>query len=110
MEGSNFRVPADVVVLALGYSPDPTLGDSMPELEKGWKGLFKVKTEFTGETNVPGLYAAGDDVRGADLVVTAVAAGRHAARAMDAYLRERNRERQPEEVPPVSMPALAPAE
>ncbi len=87
VEGSNFRVPADIVVLALGYSPDPTIGDTMPNLEKGWKGLFKVETEFTGATNIPGLYAAGDDVRGADLVVTAIAAARHAARAMDAYLR-----------------------
>jgi glutamate synthase (NADPH/NADH) small chain len=87
VEGSNFRVPADIVVLALGYSPDPTIGDSLPELEKGWKGLFKVESEFTGATNVPGLYAAGDDVRGADLVVTAIAGARHAARAMDAYLR-----------------------
>ncbi|OQY86943.1 MAG: hypothetical protein B6D41_12800 [Chloroflexi bacterium UTCFX4] len=87
VEGSNFRVPADVIVLALGYSPDPTIGDSLPALEKGWKGLFKVETEFTGATNIPGLYAGGDDVRGADLVVTAVASGRHAARAMDAYLR-----------------------
>lgn len=87
VEGSNFRVPADVVVLALGYSPDPEIGNTMPNLEKGWKGLFKVETEFTGATNIPGLYAAGDDVRGADLVVTAVAAARHAARAMDKYLR-----------------------
>lgn len=87
VEGSNFRVPADVIVLALGYSPDPTIGDTLPALEKGWKGLFKVETEFTGATNIPGLYAGGDDVRGADLVVTAVAAGRHAARAMDEYLR-----------------------
>lgn len=85
--GSNFRVPADIVVLALGYNPDPIIVDSVPGLEKGWKGLFKVETEFTGATNLPGLYAAGDDVRGADLVVTAVAAARHAARAMDAYLR-----------------------
>ncbi|MCC7164393.1 MAG: NAD(P)-dependent oxidoreductase [Anaerolineae bacterium] len=87
VEGSNFCVPADVVVLALGYSPDPELGNSLPDLKKGWKGLFAVETEFTGATNIPGLYAAGDDVRGADLVVTAVAAARHAARAMDGYLR-----------------------
>ncbi|HZQ06071.1 MAG TPA: NAD(P)-dependent oxidoreductase [Anaerolineae bacterium] len=88
IEGSNFRVPADIVVLALGYSADPTIGNSMPELEKGYKGLFKVESEFTGATNIPGLFAAGDDVRGADLVVTAIAAARHAARAMDDYLRE----------------------
>jgi glutamate synthase (NADPH/NADH) small chain len=85
--GSNFRVPADIVVLALGYSPDPMIGNAMPQLEKGWKGLFKVETEFTGATNISGLYAAGDDVRGADLVVTAIAGARHAARAMDVYLR-----------------------
>ncbi len=88
LEGSNFRVAADVVVLALGYSPDPTIGNTLPDLEKGWKGLFKVESEYTGATNIPGLYAGGDDVRGADLVVTAVAGGRHAARAMDAYLRQ----------------------
>lgn len=88
VEGSNFRVPADIVVLALGYSPDPTIGNTMPNLAKGWKGLFQVETEFTGATNIPGLYAAGDDVRGADLVVTAIAAARHAARAMDDYLRK----------------------
>lgn len=87
VEGSNFRVPADIIVLALGYTPDPTIGDALPALEKGWKGLFKVESAFTGATNIPGLYAGGDDVRGADLVVTAVAAGRHAARAMDDYLR-----------------------
>lgn len=109
--GSNFRVPADIVVLALGYSPDPTIGNSMSELEKGWKGLFKVETEFTGATNLPGLYAAGDDVRGADLVVTAVAGGRHAARAMDDYLRGletplRVRERATQ----MPTPSLVPAE
>lgn len=93
VEGSNFRVAADVLVLALGYSPDPEIGNSMPNLDKGWKGLFKVETEFTGATNIPGLYAAGDDVRGADLVVTAVAAARHAARAMDEYLRALSVER-----------------
>lgn len=87
VEGSNFRVPADIVVLALGYSPDPTIGNTMPNLAKGWKGLFQVETEFTGATNISGLYAAGDDVRGADLVVTAIAAARHAARAIDDYLR-----------------------
>jgi len=95
IEGSNFRVPADIIVLALGYSPDPTIGNSMPELDKGWKGLFKVQTEFTGATNVRGLYAAGDDVRGADLVVTAIAGGRHAARAMDDYLRKLDTTRAP---------------
>lgn len=87
MEGSNFRVPADVVVLALGYGADTIIGTSMPEIKMTSKGLFKVETELTGKTSVDNVYAAGDAVRGADLVVTAIAAGRHAARAMDEYLR-----------------------
>lgn len=111
IEGSNFRVPADVVVLALGYSPDPTIGNSMPNLEKGWKGLFKVETEFTGATNLAGLYAAGDDVRGADLVVTAIAGARHAARAMDAYLRDLDTPPKREMVyTPPQVPQMVPAE
>ncbi len=88
MEGSNFTVPADVVILALGYGADTTIGKSMPEIKMTSKGLFQVESELTGATSAPGVYAAGDDVRGADLVVTAIAAGRHAARAMDGYLRQ----------------------
>lgn len=44
-------------------------------------------SEATGCTTLEGVYAAGDDVHGADLIVTAIAAGRQAAQAMDAYLR-----------------------
>ena len=47
----------------------------------------QVESEATGRTTLEGVYAAGDDVRGADLIVTAIAAGRQATRAMDEYLR-----------------------
>ncbi len=85
--GSNFTVPVDVVVLALGYGPDTTIATKTPQIKVTRKGLFQVESELTGRTSLEGVYAGGDDVRGADLVVTAVAAGRHAARAMDDYLR-----------------------
>ncbi len=85
--GSNFTVPADVVVLALGYSADPTIAQRTPQIKTTRKGLFQVESELTGATSLPGVYAGGDDVRGADLVVTAIAGGRHAARAIDDYLR-----------------------
>jgi glutamate synthase (NADPH/NADH) small chain len=85
--GSNFRVPSDIVILALGYGADTTIGKTYPEIKLTSKGLFQVESELTGATSVQGVYAAGDDVRGADLVVTAIAAGRHAARAVDEYLR-----------------------
>ncbi len=89
VKGSEFFVGADTVVLALGYSPDPAVPKSTPGLEADRKFRIKVKTEDTGETTRPGVYAGGDNVRGADLIVTAIAAARAAARACDAYLRIR---------------------
>jgi glutamate synthase (NADPH/NADH) small chain len=85
--GSNFTVPADIVILALGYGADTIIATKTPQIKVSKKGLFIVETELTGKTTMEGAFAGGDDVRGADLVVTAVAAGRHAARAMDDYMR-----------------------
>src|SRR5581483_2345364 len=85
--GSNFIVPADIVVLAIGYGGDPLIPSKTPALKTVKPGIFQVESEFTGATTLEHVYAAGDDVRGADLIVTAVAAGRHAARAMSDYLR-----------------------
>ncbi len=86
VEGSNFIVEADSAVLALGYWPDTTIGDSTPELKTHKYGLIEVDPE-TGATSRPGVFAGGDDVSGPDLVVTAMTAGRKAAAAMDQYLR-----------------------
>jgi glutamate synthase (NADPH/NADH) small chain len=84
--GSNFSVPADTVVLALGYWPDPLLGETTPALETHKYGLIVADPE-TGATSRPGVFAAGDAVTGPDLVVTAMRGGRRAAEAIDAYLR-----------------------
>lgn len=86
IEGSNFIFEADTAVLALGYWPDPTIGETTPELKTHKYGLIVVDPA-TGATSRPGVYAGGDDVTGPDLVVTATAAGRRAAAAMDEYLR-----------------------
>lgn len=86
IEGSNFTVEADTVVLALGYWPDPLLGKATPGLETHKYGLIVTDAE-TGATSRPGVYAAGDNVHGADLVVTAMRDARKAAAAIDAYLR-----------------------
>jgi glutamate synthase (NADPH/NADH) small chain len=85
--GSNFFVPVDVVVLAIGYSGDELIPSQKPELKTRKPGIFEVLSEETGHATVGGFFAAGDDVRGADLIVTAIAAGRKAARGMDSYLR-----------------------
>jgi len=89
VEGSNFIVDADSAVLALGYWPDTTIGDSTPDLKTHKYGLIVADRE-TGATSRPGVYAGGDDVTGPDLVVTAMVAGRKAAAAMDAYLQSLN--------------------
>jgi len=86
--GSNFIVPADVVVLAVGYEGDPLIPSQVPVLKTTAPGIFKVESVETGRTTLEGIFAAGDDVHGADLIVTAVAAGRFVARAMDEYLKK----------------------
>ena len=86
VEGSEFTVPADVVVLAIGYAGDELIPSKTPALKTRKPGIFEVENEATGLATVGGIYAAGDDVRGADLIVTAIAAGRKAALAMDSYL------------------------
>lgn len=88
IEDSNFIVEADTAILALGYWPDPTLGESTPGLETHNWGLI-VADPMTGRTSIPGIFAGGDVVTGPDLVVTAMVAGRKAAAAIDAYLKER---------------------
>ena len=85
IEGSNFVVEADTIVLALGYWPDPEIGESTPGLKTHDWGLIEIDRE-TGATSRPGVFAGGDDVVGPDLVVTAMAAGRRAAQAMHEYM------------------------
>ena len=86
VKGSNFVVDADTVVCALGYNQDRLIEKSTPGLKVDKWGCYVVDKN-TGATSKPGVYAGGDNVSGADLVVTAMAAGRRAATAMDTYLR-----------------------
>jgi len=79
IEGSDYEEPADLVIKALGFEPEelPTLWGT-PELEVTRWGT--IKAEFTsGRTALPGVYAVGDIVRGASLVVWAIRDGRDCA-------------------------------
>ncbi len=79
IEGSDYEEPADLVIKALGFEPEelPTLWGA-PELEVTRWGT--IKAEFTsGRTALPGVYAVGDIVRGASLVVWAIRDGRDCA-------------------------------
>jgi glutamate synthase (NADPH/NADH) small chain len=86
VEGSNFIVEADCAVTAVSYWPDPIIGKTTPGLNINKWGLILVDPG-TGATSRPGVFAGGDDVTGPNLVVTANAAGRNAAQAIDEYLR-----------------------
>jgi glutamate synthase (NADPH/NADH) small chain len=88
IEGSNFIVEADTAILALGYWPDPLIGETTPNLQIQKYGLIIADHE-TGETSRPGVFAGGDDVTGPDLVVTAMVAGRKAAASIDKYLQSK---------------------
>ena len=85
-EGSEFEIKADMVIKALGFDPEnlPHLFDSKELQVTKWG---TVKTDFdTMETNLKGVFAAGDIVRGASLVVWAIKDGRDAAAAIKTYL------------------------
>lgn len=83
--GSEFTLRADTVVLALGYRVEPALAQAIGLQMQD--GLVHVDEE--GATSRPGVFAAGDVVHGADLIVTAVRAGRAAARGIHRYLKQR---------------------
>jgi glutamate synthase (NADPH/NADH) small chain len=87
IKGSEFIIETDTVVLALGYSGDPIVPQTTPGLKTKKGNLIEADEEAGGQTSRPGVFAAGDNVRGADLVVTALAAARKAAAAMDEYLK-----------------------
>jgi len=84
--GSEFELQADTAVVAIGYKVEKLLFQTTQGLEASeWD---TVAADEAGRTSRPGVFAAGDSVRGADLVVTALADARRAAEAIDRYLAE----------------------
>lgn len=88
VEGSSHKIEADLVIKALGFDPEdlPSMFNE-PELKVSRWGTVSVSWK-TMMTNLPGVFAAGDIVRGASLVVWAIRDGRDAAEAMHAYISE----------------------
>ena len=85
IDGAEFDVKADLVIKALGFSPE-NMKNLTEELTVTRWGTLRVNP-LTFETNLPGVYAAGDIVRGASLVVWAIREGRDAAAHMHKYLK-----------------------
>jgi len=82
---SEFVIEADTVAIAIGYNADPDIKDAAPGVATNRWNLVEVDRS-TYMTTRPGVFAGGDNVNGADLVVTALADGRRAAQAIDTYL------------------------
>lgn len=80
IEGSEFRVDADIIIFALGFNPVPFEFLSANGIETNEWGGIVIDDRF--ETTTKGVYAGGDCRRGADLVVTAVYDGREAAKSI----------------------------
>ena len=87
IDGAEFDLDADMIIKALGFEPeDQQAMFGAPDLKVTARGTLRVDPE-TLETSVAGVYAAGDIVRGASLVVWAVVDGRKAAAAIATRLK-----------------------
>lgn len=86
--GSEFEIPCDVVIMALGTSPNPLIAATTPGLEVTRRGCLEATDE--GATTREGVFAGGDAVTGAATVILAMGAGRKAAAAIDNYIRSKH--------------------
>ncbi|HWI59440.1 MAG TPA: NADPH-dependent glutamate synthase, partial [Bacillota bacterium] len=83
--GSEFVIPCDVVVVAIGTKANPLLTATCPDLKLNkWGNII---ADENGMTSLPGVFAGGDIVRGAATVILAMGDGKRAAKSMDQYLR-----------------------
>ena len=85
--GSEFEVECDVVIMALGTSPNPLLKSTTKGLETNRRGC--IVTNEQGATSREGVFAGGDAVTGAATVILAMGAGRTAAKAIDEYIKSK---------------------
>ena len=87
IEGSEFDIPMDCVIMSLGTSPNPLLKATTPGLETQKRG--QIIADEHGLTSIEGVYAGGDAVTGAATVILAMGAGKTAAAAIDKYIQEK---------------------
>ena len=85
IEGSEFTIPADTVIISIGNSPNPLVPQTTPDLAVSKYGTVMADLE-TMATSKPGVYAAGDIVSGAATVISAMGQGKKAAASIHAYV------------------------
>ena len=87
IEGSDFDLDVDMVIMSLGTKPNPLIASTTDGLDINKRRC--IVADEDGLTSLEGVYAGGDTVTGAATVISAMGAGRTAAAAMDKYLREK---------------------
>ena len=88
IEGSEYDIDVDLVVVAVGVSPNPLIPSALKELKVSRWGTIEVNKE-TMQSSIPELFAGGDIVRGGATVILAMGDGRKAAENMDKYLQRK---------------------
>jgi glutamate synthase (NADPH/NADH) small chain len=86
IEGSNFFIEADVMIIAIGQSPSPLIANTTPELKVGKNGTVSADMS-TMKTSKKGVFAAGDIITGGATVILAMGQAKLAAKAIDEYLK-----------------------
>ncbi|HOQ51696.1 MAG TPA: NADPH-dependent glutamate synthase [Candidatus Atribacteria bacterium] len=87
--GSEFVIPIDTVVVAIGQGPNPLLLETIPGLQLNRRGYIAADAE-TGATSLAGVFAGGDIVTGAATVISAMGAGKRSAQAIDRFFTDSN--------------------
>lgn len=84
IKGSEYILDVDMVVMSIGQGPNPLIKATTPDLETNKRG--NINADDDGKTSIPGVFAGGDIVTGAATVISAMGAGKKAAKAIDEYL------------------------
>ena len=90
--GSEFEIPCDEVIMALGTSPNPLIPSTTKGLDTNRRQCI-IADEATGQTSKEGVFAGGDAVTGAATVMLAMGAGKKAAKGIDDYLNRKEAEK-----------------
>ena len=84
IKNSEFRIPSDLVIVAIGSNANPILTSTIPDLKLNKWGYIEI--DESGKTNIEGIYAGGDIVTGSATVISAMGAGRKAVKAIHEFL------------------------
>ena len=84
--GSEFQIPCDTIIVAIGNRPSPLIANTCAELKTTDKGTIEVDPE-TLQTSIPGIFAGGDVVSGAETVINAMGHAKRAARNINKFLK-----------------------